>query len=673
MSSRSPVVAWVLLAIALWLGLEILCLGPLRRVLWGSHIPVYLPRPLILAGWAVVLSAAVVLARRPAPPARFPARLRALRIVRGSRPLTALVTGAAAGLWFWLLRSRQDLLGDAVPLIRDLPHGLAHHPRQPLTQALQQGLYRWLSPLWSTGGDGGLAPHELAARTVALGSVLCGIAFVFLVRPFARELAAVAAPSAGEEREDGATSAWFAALLLTQGWTLLFYGYLENYTFVALALAAHATATLAWLRGRLGLWPSALLLATATALHVASVLALPAWLAVVAWRLARTARRGPVLRDLAVGLAFTAALGGWLQHRAGDYSWAGAVGRVLGLAREDQGGGQGLRYLLSLVHLNDWWNEQVLLGPISALALLVALLVWVLRRPTRPRIGLVYLWLAGASVAAAHFGISEPALGYARDWDLFAPSAILVTAAALATIGSLLAGPVRPRVLALLLLLSVWHTGTWIALNTSAERSAARFADLPLGLGRTEVVLGNWHLRRGRPQEAERWFRRALLRNPLNNNACALLAALRARAGDFDRASEWMERAVEIRPRKPEYRQRLVALYDEAQRPQDAVEALRDWLRLDPGSAERWWELARREHALGRPEQAREALTRARSLMLDRWQQGTRSAEDALRLGDLAAGVGDLDDARNWYRQARELDPGLSGLEERLRAVDAGS
>jgi Flp pilus assembly protein TadD len=54
---------------------------------------------------------------------------------------------------------------------------------------------------------------------------------------------------------------------------------------------------------------------------------------------------------------------------------------------------------------------------------------------------------------------------------------------------------------------------------------------LPLGMGRTEVVVANWYRERGRLDEAADWFRRAPAVNPANARAYAFLAMLLTREG----------------------------------------------------------------------------------------------------------------------------------------------
>jgi tetratricopeptide (TPR) repeat protein len=149
-------------------------------------------------------------------------------------------------------------------------------------------------------------------------------------------------------------------------------------------------------------------------------------------------------------------------------------------------------------------------------------------------------------VAAALAGDSN--LGYARNWDLMAAYACVLTVCGL---GLLLArGPTPlPRwAVPALAALSLYHTAPWIALNASESRALARFATLPLGMGRVESTLGYWYAVRGEPLEAERHYARSLEQNPANLRAHLGLAAIYRRRGDAVGEVLALREAVSLRP-----------------------------------------------------------------------------------------------------------------------------
>src|SRR5262249_25701793 len=146
--------------------------------------------------------------------------------------------------------STQTVLGDAWPLATDLPHGVAFHPRQPLAMMVQQAVYDALAG----GHDPGVRAATMADRAVRVAiravqmvSIVCGMLFVGVACGLARTLARAV-------EEQGARIVHLATLVLcTQGFMVLFFGYVENYAVVALCIATFLwCGCLAW-DGRLPL------------------------------------------------------------------------------------------------------------------------------------------------------------------------------------------------------------------------------------------------------------------------------------------------------------------------------------------------------------------------------------------------------------------------------------
>jgi len=649
-------VAWIFLVA--YVGLQFVA-STFDSTLWGLHVPGFLPGGVGPIGWVALLvgGTLVVLGRIPgferwttsAPRPRW-----------GAAALAVVVLAL-----LWSLRVRHDLLGDAYALTQSLPVSDGSHPRQPLTQWIQRQLFEWIGP-WVY--QEGMNPADVARRTVAWGSVLCGVAFVFVARGVGREIvdAAQSKVSAGV----------VALVFVLQGWSLLFFGYLENYTFLATVLAAWILFTLRALRTGGGLASSSLLLVTAVGLHL-SVAAFTPLLPLV-WALHFVRHRAP--RPLIEGVVSLVS-GIVVLHlglRAIDpgFSLLPRIADVIAVARQDQGGGAGLEYLLSAQHVVDWFNAQMLLGPVGSFVGLIVL-IGIVVTPARHQLrgllrepGVVVLAAAGLLAGAAHWSTVEPALGYARDWDLFAPTSVFVTAAATLLLLRFSPPVVGPRLMALALLLSLWHTGTWVALNASATWSVERFASLDLGLGRTEVVLARHHLQHGDDATARRWLRKALQVNPSNNNAWAMLADLDAEGGDVDRAIRALENARDARPRKPEYHRRLVELLSREGRNEALARALERWLAVDPAAPDRWLALAQVRLALGDQEGAMEALGRS----VEGYETVFAAHPDvevALRVADGHAGLGNTSEAIVWYRRALDLDPQNPTARARLATLGA--
>ncbi|MFQ5600360.1 MAG: tetratricopeptide repeat protein [Candidatus Krumholzibacteriia bacterium] len=663
-----------LVAIAL-LGvlLQITSLGPLRAQFWGFHLLAFLPAAVAVSSWLLVLVAAAWLlgARRPAILA---AAFRKLE--KGPAPwLALLLLGAVFGCAFWLLRSEQTVLGDAAPLISNLPKGLNFHPRQPLTMSLQQFLYQRVGDLLESGARDDVA---IAARSVALGSVASGILFVAV----AYGLGWTFARCAGKQNEasraavhDARITALLVCLtLLFQGYALLFYGYLENYAFHTLFVALYLLCSLQYLRGRIPLVVPILVLLLDLGLHLSAVGLLPSLVFLCGWGVANTRTRNAAVRDLALGVAAVFLLNWGLSSMSPEYSlWVGVRG-IVKTGTSDQGGGSGITYLLSGRHHRDFFNEQYLIGPLAAFLLVPALVFTWLKKGT-PTASVAFLGLAALSFLGSSWTAPEPALGYARDWDLFAPTGVVFAAAGLYLLVQQVAtSQQRIRLLLFAALVSFLHLSSWVLVSHSEPRSMARFALLPLGLGRNQVVIGNWHMRHGRIAEAEEWFLKALEVNPYNNNAYALLGIVYAKTERMHQAAEVYRKAVRMRPDKPNYRQNLIAALTAEKRYEETLPHHEFLCDAQPDDIERWLAYVRALRILGRHEEAKAVLRRALPRFEAQLRKSPADFESNNNVGGLLAHLDRPDEALEFFQRALRAQPhsgsGLFNVGSMLMRLD---
>jgi uncharacterized SAM-binding protein YcdF (DUF218 family) len=115
--------------------------------------------------------------------------------------------------------------------------------REPLTSLLHQQAYRLAS-----AASGARDVHEVARDAVAFGSVLAGALFVWIAIQLAGELLRLR-PGPAERAPDPRLAYAVAAVLLTQGFVQLFFGYIENYAWQAAAIGAYLWLALRYLRG----------------------------------------------------------------------------------------------------------------------------------------------------------------------------------------------------------------------------------------------------------------------------------------------------------------------------------------------------------------------------------------------------------------------------------------
>ena len=564
---------------AITIVLQIASMGPLRDSFWGFHLYAFLPLPLAVLSWMLVVLAGIALWRSVSPKGRVVAWIGAI----DRYPLVStLFFATLCASVFWLLRSQQPLLGDAHPLVVDLPQGQSFHPRQPGMMWLQQFLYQHLGGWFRAEG---LTESDVAGDVVALGSVVAGFAFVLVVAALGRSLA--------KDTTHEKSVPWLVTLLLlTQGYTLLFFGYIENYTFYTLFVAAYLLTAVLHLQGRLTMQVVVLVYLTSLALHLSTIALLPSLLFLLAKGVCRRDTRIDAASAVGV-LVAGLLLVDWLFGRmSADFGLWKGLGNIVRIARESQGGGFGLAYWFSPVHLRDFLNEHFLIGPLAAF-LLVPALFYAGRIVIDKRRGFgdtaIFFALASLSYLAGSFTMSEPLLGYARDWDLFAPAGVCyATAGVYFLIQHVKSGETVSRLLAFALIFSLLQLAPWVHINHSESVSLERFKTLPLGHGRTEVVVANYYLRNAQTEEGVRWLQKAVQVNPHNANAYNLLANVFIEREDYDRAREAYRRALTLRPDKIGFRNSYASLLYRMGRYDEVLSELRWLVEKAPDNVVYW-------------------------------------------------------------------------------------
>jgi tetratricopeptide (TPR) repeat protein len=606
--------------------------------LWGADAYAFVPGVWRIAGVVVVVLAAIplVLALRatndPAGPAAAPTHdTLAAPAARAplAEPLRAFAIAAvalAAGCLMWLARSRHVLLGDGLPIVAGLARESALHGFEPLTVLLQQFVLGAMRPL----APAAMPTWRVTWDSVALVSTLSGVAFVPVAWALAGEI----------ERGDGANApsnsarAWIFAALLLQGELQLFCGYVENYAPVALANAIVLWTGLRCARGRGSLLASGVAITLAIGLHLSAAALLPAWLVLAAWSVTKSAGRRRARLDLLfvalIAAAMTAALAlrqpGYLLPRT---LWDVAITAV-GQRQEHSG------YLFSLHHLGEFLNEQMLIGPLGLFVFLAGAAAAMTRGRWRSP-DVRFALLAGAGMAGACAVAGDSNLGYARNWDLLAPAAAVLTGAGLALLRPLSRSARSWRALLLLAAaVSAFHTLPWIAVNASADRAVARFKTLPLGLGRTESTVGLWYEMQGRMDLAETWFKLSLDKDPANTRAHAALGELYLATGRPNLAVAAYSEAVRLRPDKDDYRMGLTRALVAGGHFHEAREIVEADLRARPDHATMWAVDGLLLYGDGHEDYARMALARARVLapsdtLIERIERGIGSDADFRR------------------------------------------
>jgi tetratricopeptide (TPR) repeat protein len=594
-----------------------------KNVLWGTHFYGFFPGVVLAAALIATLGLGLLWVRlpngatAPAPP----------HSTAGRAAMWAGIVALSAGL-FWWLRIRHTLLGDSGPLSHNLPLGEHTHPRQPLSLFLHHYVYEWARGLFEVSGR---SLQDVARETVGLEGVVAGAIFVPVAFALARHLVAPAPASAveGQRPGRGGVVALATALLLTQGYMQLFFGYVENYTWFTLAIGLYLWAGLSFVAGRAPLSLASLALAAAIGLNISGIAFLPSLAALGVWGLLRRDRRASTARDLGVtvliflGLqTFLASLGGFSAREGFRYMWD--------LVIRGEATDRSTNYLFSWPHLREFFAVQTLIGPFAGF-LLVPAAAYRLAAPGAKDVRLFFLLMASLPPFAAAWLYGDSIQGIPRDWDLFAPFALPFVAAAVYCVASTpIHTAVLRRLLGIATLVSLFHTGSWVALNACEARSLERYKTLPASKGRTEMVVGYWYLTHGQKGLAREWFERAIAAYPANNLAHHQLGLYAMDEGRYADAVKHFEVAVSARPDKSNYRLSLVDALVLAGRPAEALPQLEALTAAEPSRAEFWGCYGIVLSGLGRVSEARAALERGAALA----PGDPRYARLAARLGE---------------------------------------
>jgi len=446
-SQRIPL-AWLSVVIALAaLRFAATFVAPDR--LWGLDL---------LAGrgalWALFLLpfAAPLLTRRTASLGAVPAR------ICGGGALLPVLVVVASGALFALFRSRNFLLGDSQLYVHALGEGLRIEP----ASVREAGATLVVSALHWALRKTAFADSE---TTFAAASVTAGIVYVALAFSTAR---LVARSPAGR--------GLVLASLLAGGFLQIFFGHAEYYSLVAASGMLYVLAALRWLEGKGRLFPAALALTLALAIHIMNAVLLPSF----AWLLVRALRRKRYLSAtaaLAVVPLFLIAFSSAIDYPTGNFLAIFVKGRHM-LPAGQYDSADYAYGLFESVHMRELANELLLTAPCLPLLAIAAL--WALggrkRRgeeteapegrgsgepapgaeaagsveweggpaaqedAARPREaatvraggspGGAGAFLALLALGAGGFILTaNPALGMARDWDIFAFPFILVSLA----------------------------------------------------------------------------------------------------------------------------------------------------------------------------------------------------------------------------------------------------
>lgn len=321
-----------------------------------------------------------------------------LKPVNQNRQYLIISTGTSVicALLFYLLRAKTHFLGDGYTLISSLgaSRSFAIKFREIGESLAHVGLFSVL------GSDG----ESTALLSYQIISCVAGILFVFLALFSARRLF-----------DTLLDRLLFVFGLLSGGYLLLFFGYVENYSLFVLSLFSFVIAGLLIAEGKINRWWILALFGLSVFFHVMGVILLPATLYLLIsgtslGQIMTRMKRSTILLLSIIGA--TGAVAVFYHFYTSSYFFRFAFVPFI----ENRFTTNGYT-MFSLDHILDFMNLLFLLIP-GLLLLAVSIHKTEIIQQFKHR-WFKFLSIAILSTLGAVF-IFDPRLGMPRDWDLFA-------------------------------------------------------------------------------------------------------------------------------------------------------------------------------------------------------------------------------------------------------------
>ena len=557
----------------------------------------------------------------------------------------------------WLLRAKTPLLGDGYLRAGEIGLGRLYS----ITEPFDFYLHLLVSKLFGLDGY----------TTYGVLSCIAGALLIFLILLLCDLWG-----------KDGKGKLFIFLILASMGSTQLFFGYIESYSFMYVALITYIFFGTRYLQQKSGFWLPCIFLLLAASFHLSALFVLPSlfYLAVATLpqparlKVRRSVDSNEIRRTRRVkfanlvSLVCVISLIGLELYLLKAYSPEGVSGSFL---IYPFGGGKSFYSFFSLAHLLDFLNHQLLVSPVSMVMWVMILALFWKTVDLKENVVRFLMWIMVCSFGFAL--LVDPKLGYARDWDLFAFTGLGVT-----FLGLYLALDIfrkertkeLSRVTLILVVTSLVSTLPWILINASEEKAIARFEEL-LKIDEKRAAHGYENLAcyfrdKGKHEETIELWKKAIALNPIPRYYSLLGNAYR-RLKRYDQAIEAIDRSIKMEPDRPDihflHRDLGVTLarvgrYDEA------VAQLKKAISLKPNRATYYYDLG---NILGR---------------LKRYEEAVPYFEMALRLdpnninvykslGICYGGMGKKEEAKRYLETyLKSMPPDESGIKGIIDSIE---
>ena len=559
--------------------------------LWGIDHLAFVPPTIRYAAIALILLAFAPFVARPlyrTAVGAFEGIARPRRSAAGWTVIIAVALASVAG--FWTLRSSTLLLGDGQLIVRSFEAAqegyekvIMHDVNTIVTQErIAPGTILLYYGANQAGAKWFHQPplNAMRALNCALGGLLIFLLGALVTGDYAR----------GELR------LWMLVLALGSCSIELFFGYIENYTTPTLLLAIYMVLVFRALHGRNPVWIAVIPLVMACYAHIQSILFIPSFVYVLWWT------RWPANRA------------GLLRYWTPVFSAVAVIGVIsapamvlirkfyvpFGFTNETYA-------LFSPHHLIDIVNELFMLVPVLPV---VATMAWIgrdaerasgrdaLRDPRATKTPTEWFahpaeWQLSTTVllpCGLYILFFHPAIGMARDWDLFTMSTTALVPFVLMVLNRYIRATglgsetvARFAVPSLVILLVT--SGSWVSVNHSPERTIARFRHI-LIYDQTHASYA-WenlamlqHDRKDLDGAIETM--RIAVDHSHNPRQATRLAVYLDEAGKTDEAKDILRKILERRPEFSRARFRLVAILEDHEEWAEILPVARDGVKYSP-------------------------------------------------------------------------------------------
>jgi Tfp pilus assembly protein PilF len=495
---------------------------------------------------------------------------------------------------FWIFRIKSSLLGDASLRATEILMGTKFSATEPLDFYLHAQLSNLLK----------LNPFT----SYAILSCLSGVVFVFLILLVSNII--------GKKRPE---KLLIFSVLATMGANQLFFGYVESYTLMYVALIGFILSSLYYLKGKCRFfWPS-LVFILSVSLHLSAIFLLPS---VLYLALAKRSQEleakskvfclGNIIRIVSILLIVCAGLF-ILRNYNPQKSDLGSF-LIFPL-----GGDEGPYSLFSLSHLLDFLNHQLLISPLG-IPIWIILGVFFWKKIDFKKREMVFLLIM--SICSLVFGlIVDPKLGYPRDWDLFAFTGLGYTIMGVFLLFSVLKESElkRDRYITLALISTAFiSTIPWIYVNANEKKTVERLNHVleldgkRSALGHEALAyyyrnyrqkdkeieewkkaialiekpryfknLGAVYVEMGKYQEAAWQLEKVMEKEPEDHLTHSDLGVVYAALGRYEEAKHQLQRAIELQPDNPIYYENLGLFLLNLKSYKESKEILKKGLEVD--------------------------------------------------------------------------------------------